>query len=199
MKRICVFCGSNGGTRPVYRETAVQVGRILVRRRIGLVYGGARVGLMGTLADTVLEAGGAVTGVMPEGLVAREVAHRRLPDLRVVGSMHERKALMSELSDAFLTLPGGYGTLDELFEALSWSQLAIHRKACGVLNIDGFYDPLLQMLDHAVVERFLKPEHRSLLLSDTDPDRLISALLEARVPETSKWVDRDPRLAASLG
>jgi uncharacterized protein (TIGR00730 family) len=177
LRRICVFCGSSFGRLPVYRETAVEVGRQLGRRGIGLVYGGTSIGLMGALADAAMAAGGAVIGVIPHALVNREIAHGGLSELRVVESMHERKALMAELSDAFLALPGGYGTLDELCEMLTWSQLGIHRKPCGLLNVAGYYDGLLSMLDHAVAERFVRPENRALLISDTDAARLIDRLL----------------------
>jgi hypothetical protein len=166
------------------------VGSILARKGIGLVYGGANVGLMGVLADSALAASGEVIGVMPESLVAKEVAHRGLPDLRVVASMHERKALMSELSDAFIALPGGFGTLEEFCEVLTWSQLGIHRKACGLLNTCGYYDGLLTLLDHAVAERFLRPVNRGLVLADADPERLIERVLEYDVPLVPKWVDR---------
>ncbi|MGC9970256.1 MAG: TIGR00730 family Rossman fold protein [Bryobacteraceae bacterium] len=177
MPRICVFCGSSFGRLPVYREAAVEVGRQLGRRGIGLVYGGGNVGLMGAVADAALAAGGQVIGVIPRALVDREIDHRGLTQLRVVDSMHERKALMAELSDAFLALPGGIGTFEELCEALAWSKLGIHGKACGVLNVEGYYDPLLAMMDLAVSERFLAPEDRALLIADTDAARLIERLL----------------------
>ncbi|HEX8984335.1 MAG TPA: TIGR00730 family Rossman fold protein [Bryobacteraceae bacterium] len=188
--RICVFCGSSAGVQPEYKAAAASVGALLARKGIGLVYGGANVGLMGVIADSALAAGGEVIGVMPDSLVAKEVAHRRLRDLRIVSSMHERKALMAELSDAFIALPGGYGTLEEFCEVLTWSQLGIHRKACGLLNTCGYYDGLLALLDHAVAERFLKPVNRGLVLSDTNPERLIERVLEYDVPLVPKWVDR---------
>ena len=161
----------------MYCEAAIEVGRQLARRGIGLVYGGASVGLMGALADAALAAGGEVIGVIPRALVDREIAHLGLSELRVVDSLHRRKALMAELADAFLALPGGIGTLDELSEALTWSQLGIHRKPLGLLNVAGYYDALLAMLDHAVAERFVRPENRALLISDTDAARLIERLL----------------------
>jgi len=161
----------------VYREAAIEVGRQLARRGIGLVYGGASVGLMGALADAALAAGGEVIGVIPRALVDREIAHLGLSELRVVDSLHQRKALMAELADAFLALPGGIGTLDELSEALTWSQLGIHRKSLGLLNVAGYYDALLATLDHAVAERFVRPENRALLISDTDAARLIERLV----------------------
>jgi uncharacterized protein (TIGR00730 family) len=190
MRRICVFCGSSFGSRPEYRQAAAEVGALLARKGVGLVYGGSNVGLMGVVADTVLAAGGDVIGVIPEALVAKEVAHRGLADLRVVGSMHERKALMAELSSAFLALPGGFGTLEEFIEAVTWSQLGLHRKPCGLLNLCGFYDSLLALLDHAVDERFLRPENRALVLAETDAETLIDKLLSHQPPYVEKWIGR---------
>ena len=164
----------------MYRETAVEVGRQLGTRGVGLVYGGGNVGLMGALADAALAAGGQVIGVIPRVLVDREIDHRGLSEMHVVDSMHERKALMAELSDAFLALPGGIGTFEELCEALAWSKLGIHAKACGALNVEGYYDPLLAMMDRAVREGFLAPEDRALLIADTDAARLIERLLATR-------------------
>jgi hypothetical protein len=185
-----VFCGSSRGAREEYRASAAALGSTLARKGIGLVYGGGNVGLMGIVADAAMAASGEVIGVIPEALVAKEVAHRGLPDLRVVASMHERKALMAELSDAFIALPGGFGTLEEFCEVLTWSQLGIHRKACGLLNTCGYYEGLLSLLDHAVAERFLRPVNRGLVLADTDPERLIERVLEYDVPLVPKWVDR---------
>ncbi|MGA7929157.1 MAG: TIGR00730 family Rossman fold protein, partial [Candidatus Sulfotelmatobacter sp.] len=162
MKRICVFCGSSPGRRPEYRAAAEEMAAELVRRNIGLVYGGGNVGLMGILADAVLKAGGEGVGVIPEHLMVREVGHRGLTKLHVVHTMHERKALMADLSDAFVALPGGFGTLDEFCEVVTCTQLGLHAKPCGILNVLGFYSPLLRMFDHAVEERFLKPENRAL-------------------------------------
>ena len=176
MKRICVFCGANTGARPAYALAARKLASLMAGQRIGLVYGGGNVGLMGVLADSMLEAGGEVIGVIPASLVAREVAHSGLTELRVVQTMHERKALMTELSDAFIAMPGGFGTLDEFFEILTWSQLGIHGKPSGLLNVAGYYDNLLVMLDHAVSEQLLRPEHRSLVLADTDAGRLLQRL-----------------------
>jgi len=190
MPRICVFCGSSYGSRPEYRDAAVQVGSLLAQKGVGLVYGGSNVGLMSVVADTVLAAGGEVIGVIPEVLIAKEVAHSKLPDLRVVGSMHERKALMADLSDAFLAMPGGFGTLEEFVEAVTWSQLGLHRKACGLLNVCGYYDGLLGLFDHAVAERFLRPENRALILAESDPERLIDRLLAHQPPYVEKWFDR---------
>lgn len=176
LKRICVFCGSNTGARPAYALAARELASLMARQRTGLVYGGGNVGLMGILADAMLEAGGEVIGVIPASLVAREVAHSGLTQLRVVQTMHERKALMNELSDAFIAMPGGFGTLDEFFEILTWSQLGIHGKPSGLLNVAGYYDDLLVMLDHAMSEELLRPEHRALILADTDAGRLLQRL-----------------------
>jgi uncharacterized protein (TIGR00730 family) len=150
MKRVCVFCGSSSGSRPEYRTAAEELGTEVVRRKIGLVYGGGNVGLMGVIADAVLKAGGEVMGVIPENLMAKEVGHNGLTKLHVVRSMHERKALMADLSDAFIALPGGFGTLEEFCEIVTWSQLGLHTKPCGILNVQGYYSPLLAMFDHAV-------------------------------------------------
>jgi len=190
MPRICVFCGSSAGSRPEYLEAAAQVGAQLARKGVGLVYGGSNVGLMNAVAEAVLAGGGEVIGVIPEALVAKEVAHTGLADLRVVGSMHERKALMADLSDAFLALPGGFGTMEEFIEAVTWSQLGLHRKACGLLNVCGFYDSLLALLDHAVEERFLRPENRALVLAGAEAEPLIEKLLTTQPAYVEKWVSR---------
>lgn len=191
MKRVCVFCGSRNGTRDQYVAAARRTGEALARRGIGLVYGGGGIGLMGVLADAAVSAGGDVIGVIPEALMAREVAHRGLPDLRVVASMHERKALMAELADAFVALPGGFGTLEEFCEALTWAQLGIHRKPCGLLNVEGFFDPLLSLFDHAVRERFVSPDHRSLVVVEEDPERLLDALSRWEPPALERWMGRE--------
>jgi uncharacterized protein (TIGR00730 family) len=191
VKRVCVFCGSSSGADPQYQAAARQTGEALVRHGLGLVYGGGGIGLMKHLADAVLVAGGQVIGVIPESLMARELGHREVADLRVVGSMHERKALMAELSDAFIAMPGGYGTLEEFCEVVTWSQLGLHAKPCGLLNVKGYYDPLTVLLDHAVGERFLRPEHRELVLIDEDPERLLEQLASYRPPALDKWLDRD--------
>ncbi len=162
-------------------------------RGIGIVYGGGRAGLMGALADAALDGGGEVIGVMPRHLVEKDVAHARLSDLRVAASMHERKALMADLSDAFIALPGGFGTLDEFCEALTWTQLGLQRKPCGILNVDGYYDALLALFDHAAAERFLKPVHRQMVIAESDPERLIVRLLEVQTPVADKWMDLKPR------
>jgi uncharacterized protein (TIGR00730 family) len=193
LQRICVFCGSSSGIREVYQQAAQTVGRLLCRRGIELVYGGGHVGLMGIVADACLNEGGRVIGVIPQALADREVAHTGLTELRIVGSMHERKALMADLSDAFMALPGGYGTWEEFFEVLTWSQLGIQRKACGVLNVDGYYDPLLEMADRALSEGFLRDVHRDLLLSDSDPERLVDRLSNYAVPAVDKWSSHPKR------
>jgi hypothetical protein len=176
VQRLCVFCGSSPGARPEYGAAARDLGRLLVDRKIGLVYGGAEVGLMGTIADAVLAGGGEAIGVIPQGLVDKEVAHRALSDLRIVGSMHERKALMVELADGFVALPGGSGTLDELFEAFTWSQLGIHSKPIGLLDVEGYWSGLLSFLDHAVKERFLRADSRDALRVARDPAELLELL-----------------------
>ncbi|HBQ09635.1 MAG: TIGR00730 family Rossman fold protein [Sandaracinaceae bacterium] len=175
--RVCVFCGSSPGSRPIYLEGARAVGRALAERGVGVVYGGASVGCMGAVADAALEAGGEVIGVIPHSMVDRELAHPGLTDLHVVEGMHERKALMTALSDAFLALPGGHGTLDELFEALTWAQLGIHAQPIGVWNLEGYWDPLFAMLDRVVEEGFLRPHHRTLLLSSHALEPLIDSLV----------------------
>jgi len=191
MNRICVFCGSSNGFQPVYAEAARGMGKMLAARRIGLVYGGGNVGLMGTLADAVLEGGGEVIGVIPEALVDRELAHRAVSELIVVRSMHDRKAKMAALSDAFVAMPGGYGTFEEFCEIITWAQLGLHRKPCAILNVEGYYDPLLALFDRAVSEGFVYPSNRRLVIQETDPRRLLDLLSSYKPPETEKWIDRD--------
>lgn len=193
MKRVCVFCGSSAGGRPEYRSCAEELGAELTRRKIGLVFGGGNVGLMGAVADAVLQAGGEAIGVIPEHLMNREIGHKQLAKLHVVGSMHERKALMADLSDAFIALPGGFGTLEEFCEVLTWSQLGLHEKPCGVVNVLGYYTPLLVMLDHAVNERFLKPQNRALVLARETPGELLDAFEGWRPVHVEKWLDRETR------
>lgn len=190
MKHICVFCGSSSGARPEYLEAARSLGRALTERSLGLVYGGAGVGLMGELARTVLAAGGEVIGVIPEALADREVALRELKDLRIVRTMHQRKALMAELSDGFVALPGGLGTLDEMCEVLTWAQLGLHRKPCGLVDTSGFFHRLLDFLDHIAQEAFMRPEHREMLLSDPDPGALLDRLASyrPRVMDKAEWI-----------
>ena len=189
MKRICVFCGSNAGARSEYAEAARALATVLAERKLGIVYGGGNVGLMGVLADAALARGGEVIGVIPQKLVDKEVAHRGVTELLVVETMHERKALMNDLSDAFLALPGGFGTLDEFFEVLTWAQLGFHGKPCALLNVAGYYDGMLAMLDHAVTERFLRPAHRELVIADTDPLRLLQRLSAFVPAPKGKWSD----------
>ena len=186
---ICVFCGSSLGRNDAYRAAAQALGAELARREIGLVYGGASVGLMGVVADAVLDHGGSAIGVLPEALAELEIAHDGLTELRIVSSMHERKAQMADLSEAFIALPGGIGTLEEAFEVWTWSQLGVHAKPIGLLNIATYYDGLERFLDHMVAEAFVKPVHRNIMLSNADPAALIDDLLRADVPVDRKWVD----------
>jgi uncharacterized protein (TIGR00730 family) len=190
MKRVAVFAGSNSGSQVEYCAAARELGRALVRRQLDLVYGGARVGLMGALADAVLEARGHFTGVIPKALVAKEVAHTGLSDLRVVASMHERKAVMSDLADGFIALPGGWGTLEEFFEVLTWGQLGLHQKPCGLLNVRGFFEGLLSFIDHSIDERFVRRENRSMVLVASSPDPLLDLLERYVPPVVEKWIDR---------
>ena len=190
MRSVCVFCGSNSGADPAYLALARRVGELLAARGLALVYGGGGIGLMGVVADAVLAAGGHVIGVIPEALAAREVAHRGLPDLRVVGSMHERKALMAELADGFIALPGGLGTLEELFEIVTWAQLGLHAKPCGLVNAGGYYDHLITFLDHTVAMRFVRPEHRTLILVEPDPAVLLERFAHFVAPKLEQWIDR---------
>jgi uncharacterized protein (TIGR00730 family) len=192
MRRVCVYCGSSPGRDPAYREAAVALVRTLAARGLGVVYGGAHVGLMGVVADEALAAGAEVIGVIPQALVDREIAHTGLDDLRIVGSMHERKAQMAELADAFVALPGGLGTLEELFEVATWAQLGLHVKPCGLLNVLGYYDGLAGMLDHAVAERFLRPENRAIITVEADPGAMLDALAAWQPPaRVDKWIDRE--------
>jgi uncharacterized protein (TIGR00730 family) len=186
MRRVCVFCGSSVGARLEYRVAARAMGRALARRGIGLVYGGSRIGVMYEIAATALEAGGEVIGVIPQDLVDKEVAFTGLSDLRIVGSMHERKALMAELSDGFIALPGGLGTIEELLEALTWAQLGLHKKPCGLLNVCHYFDALVGFLDHAVGQRFIKPEHLRMLLIEEDPDALLARFGRYHAPSVDK-------------
>ena len=191
IKRVCVYCGSNSGSLPAYAEAARELGSELARRGLGLVYGGGRVGLMGIVADAVLAGGGEVIGVIPQGLAKKEVAHFDLKDLRIVNSMHERKALMVELADAFIAMPGGFGTLEEFCEVLTWAQLGIHRKPHGLLNVAGFYDSLLTFFDHAMERNFIRAVHRELVITESDPARLLDLIANAHMPNLNKWIDLD--------
>lgn len=190
MKHLCVFCGSNPGAQPIYAIAAQTMGQAMVRRGLGLVYGGGNVGLMGTIADAVLSAGGEVIGVIPQTLVDKELAHRGLTQLHIVRSMHERKALMAELSNGFIALPGGFGTFEEFCEVLTWAQLGFHQKPCGLLNIADYYTPLIAMFDHATAEQFVRPPHRSLVLEAQDPDQLLEKLVSFKPITIQKWIDR---------
>jgi uncharacterized protein (TIGR00730 family) len=183
-----VFCGSSTGDNPRYAGAAEQLGREMVRRGIGLVFGGGGVGLMGVIADAVLEAGGHAIGVIPHALVARELAHRALPDLRVVNSMHDRKATMATLADAFVALPGGFGTFEEFCEVITWTQLGVHRKSCGLLNVYGFYDPLIEQFDRAVAEGFIKRGNRHIVVAHADPAALLDALAVLPAPAEAAWI-----------
>jgi uncharacterized protein (TIGR00730 family) len=193
MNSICVFCGSSPGNDPAYAEAAQRLGRTLAERGTKLVYGGGHVGLMGVVADAALAAGGEVIGVMPRSLVDREIGHNGLTKLHVVGSMHERKALMSELSDGFVALPGGNGTLEEFFEVLTWAQLGEHGKPCGLLNVAGYYDPLLKVFDRMVEKNFLGKAHRELVLVEVDPSDLLRRFEGYEPPKTVKWIDESER------
>jgi uncharacterized protein (TIGR00730 family) len=194
MRRVCVFCGSRTGTAPGYADGTRGLAEALVRRGLGLVYGAGNVGLMAVLADAVLARGGEVIGVIPQALMDKELAHGGLTQLEIVETMHQRKALMADLADAFVALPGGFGTADELFEILTWAQLGIHRKPVGLLNVGGFFDPLLAWLDHCVREGFIKQQHRDLLENSADVERLFDALsLHHPGPEVTKWADPGDR------
>ena len=191
---LCVFCGSRRGVRPSYVEAATRVGTAIARDGLGLVYGGGRAGLMGAVADAALAAGGLVIGVIPEALVAKEIAHDGLTEQVIVRGMHERKALMADRSRGFLTLPGGLGTFEEFFEVVTWAVLGLHRKPIGLLNVDGYYDPLLRLVDHAADEGFLRPEHRDLIVSSDDPEGMVSRLATTVPPSSGPlWNDRDDR------
>ncbi|MCU6433047.1 TIGR00730 family Rossman fold protein [Undibacterium sp. Jales W-56] len=191
MNSLCVYCGSSIGFSDAYADGARKLASAMAARRIAMVYGGGNVGLMGVIADEVLRLGGHVTGVIPKALMDKEVGHTGLSKLYIVNNMHERKALMAELSDGFIAMPGGIGTLEELFEMFTWSQLGFHEKPLGLLNINGFYDSLLQFLQHTVNARFLKQEHLALLHNASDPVNLLDALQQARPPHLPKWINKD--------
>ncbi len=188
MKRIAVYCGSNKGTRPEYTDAAQELGNILAREKIELVYGGGCLGLMGIVSEAVLKNDGHVIGVIPEKLVIKEVVHEKLPDLRIVKTMHERKALMADLSDGFIALPGGYGTFEEFFEVLAWGQLGWHQKPFGLLNIAGFYSPLMQFLDHTTGEGFIRPKHRELIIMESGPEKILQRMRQFQPSTEVKWV-----------
>ena len=188
--RLCVFCGSSTGSNPAFANAAQVLATELARREIEIVYGGGNVGLMGVVADAALAAGGRVTGVIPHGLVSRELAHPGVTTLHVVKSMHERKALMAELSDGFIALPGGFGTLEEFCEAVTWTQLGIHEKPCALLNVEGYYDGLLAFLVHALQQDFLRPTHFEIIVSSSDPQDLVQRVLRWQPPAVIKWIDK---------
>jgi uncharacterized protein (TIGR00730 family) len=191
MKRLCVFCGSSHGNKPVYTEAARRMGTALAERKITLVYGGGQVGLMGVVADAVLAGGGEVIGAIPQALATKELAHAGLTELRIVKSMHERKALMAELSEGFIALPGGFGTLDEFCEILTWAQMGLHAHPCGLLNIEKYFDPLLAQLDLAVRDGFLKREHRALVLKADGPDELLQQFAHFKSPHLKQWIEKE--------
>ena len=190
MQSVCVFAGSSSGARSEYAIEAAALGQAIATRGWTLVYGGGNVGLMGVLADAALSAGGKVVGVIPRALVAKELAHAHLSELHVVESMHERKALMAERADGVIALPGGFGTLEEWFEVLTWSQLGLHAKPCGLLNVAGYYEPLLALLDHMVAERFVRGPHRDMIVAAASCAELLVAMGEFRAPSVPKWIDR---------
>jgi uncharacterized protein (TIGR00730 family) len=194
MKRVCVFCGSSVGARPAYAAAATHLGEVLAKRGIGLVFGGGRIGLMGTIADAVLVNGGEAIGVIPDSLMQREIGHRGVTKLHIVESMHERKALMADLSDGFIAMPGGYGTLEEICEIITWSQLGIHVKPCGFLNVENYWDRFLQFLDHAMNDGFLRPENRALIQVASAPEELLQKLISWEAPQhIERWLDRERR------
>jgi hypothetical protein len=191
MKRICVFCGSNAGVRTAYAEAARALARYVAKLGMGIVYGGGKVGLMGVIADTAMAEGGEVIGVIPQALFEKEVGHTGITELRIVGSMHERKALMAELADGFIAMPGGWGTFDEFCEILTWAQLGLHRKPCGILNVEGYYDTLLAMFDHSVAEGFLKREYRPMVLAAVGPEDLIAKMQAYKGRVLDKWIGKE--------
>ncbi len=191
MKNICVFCGSSLGLRPIYQQAAAALGKLIVQRDINLVYGGGKVGLMGVVTDAVLAAGGEAIGVIPAFLAAKEIAHPGLTKLHIVNSMHERKAMMAELSDGFIAMPGGFGTFEEFFEALTWEQLGLHQKPHGLLNIEGYYDPLLKLVDTAIAENFIREQHRNLILVSSNPKSLLDLMSNYKPINVEKWIDKN--------
>jgi uncharacterized protein (TIGR00730 family) len=191
LKNICVYCGSSPGRLEAYAAAAGALAETLVSRDIGLVYGGAGIGVMGAVADAVLRLGGKAVGVIPEALMRKEVAHHRLTELHVTHSMHERKTLMAELSDGFIALPGGIGTLEEIFEIWTWAQLGFHHKPCGLLNVEGYFDPLIEFLDHAAAEQFINRTHRAMLFIESDPEMLLNRFAGYQPPVVARWVGKD--------
>jgi uncharacterized protein (TIGR00730 family) len=192
IQRLCVYCGSSMGSLPAYRSAATALGGLLAGHGIELVYGGGHVGLMGAVADGTLAAGGRVIGVIPRALMDRELGHAGIQDLRIVADMHERKTLMADLADAFIALPGGWGTIEELSEMLTWLQLGIHAKPIGLLNVDGYYDPLIAFAERMIDHRFVRAEHRALMMVDADPQALLARLMQPRPAPLDKWFDYTP-------
>ena len=190
MKSICVFCGSSVGRNSIYKNKARSLGKLIAKKNIRLIYGGGNIGLMREIADSALEHGGTVIGVMPKSIVDKEIAHRHITKLHIVKSMHERKALLSELSDAFIAMPGGFGTIDELFEMMTWNQLEIINKPTGLLNIDGYFDYLLDFIEYAVSEKFVREEHKNNLIVDEDEENLLRRLEVFKPLQAEKWIDR---------
>jgi TIGR00730 family protein len=190
LRNLCVYCGSNPGRQDIYIEAARELGRTMARQGIGLVYGGASVGIMGAIADAVMQAGGQAVGIIPESLMRKELAHRGLTELHVTQSMHERKRMMADRADAFVALPGGAGTLEEIFEVWTWAQLGHHAKPCALFNVGGYYDGLARFLDHMVAEQFVRAEHREMLIVENDPQRLLERLANYRAPQVTKWIAR---------
>jgi len=188
---ICIYCGSSPGRLDAYGKAAQALAQALVSRNIRLIYGGAGIGIMGTVADQVLKLGGQAIGVIPKALAHKEVAHPNLTELHVTQSMHERKMLMAELADGFIALPGGIGTLEELFEIWTWAQLGFHQKPCGVLNVAGYYDALINFLDHVAAEQFVKPHHRGMLMVESDPNLLLDRYVSYQAPAVKQWVSKD--------
>jgi uncharacterized protein (TIGR00730 family) len=193
LENICVYCGSNAGRQPVYAEQAKAFGRTLAQRGLGLIYGGSSAGIMGVVADAVLAHGGRAIGIIPEVLVKKELAHKGLTELHVVGSMHERKTLMAEKADGFVALPGGVGTFEEIFETWTWAQLGLHSKPCGLLNIAGYYDKLAAFLDHTVEEAFMRPQHRAMLVVENDADALLDRFAAYEAPTVTKWISPESK------
>jgi uncharacterized protein (TIGR00730 family) len=191
IKSICIYCGSSPGRQQAYADAAVSLAESLVKRNLRLVYGGAAIGIMGRVADQVLQLGGEVIGVIPKALAHKEIAHANLTELHVTQSMHERKMLMAELSDGFIALPGGIGTLEELFEIWTWAQLGFHQKPCGLLNVDNYYDALIQFLDHMQAEQFVKAHHHDMLMVETDADSLLGRFSGYRATAAKHWLGKD--------
>ena len=191
MKRISVFCGSRDGSRSSYVQAAEALGQALLQRGIGLVYGGGGVGMMGRISETVKSGGGEIIGIIPDALLAREVGRNDIGELRIVRSMHERKAMMVEISDGFIAIPGGFGTFEEFCEIVTWAQLGLHAKPVGLLNVDSYFDPLIAQFDRAVTEEFAYPENRALILHETNPDRLLDLMEAYNPPKVEQWIDPD--------